>query len=160
MKTKEGMTDPFGWCAKLCAAFASLHRDARVLHLDIKGNNVLADVSKRKVYIIDLGLSVPLSAPVNPYVGKSKLRYWQPPELATLDLASSTAEVYSIAFLLCDVLVPKERGYHKERLVPGAIASRYGNQVVEDTVLRCFSEVPEARPTLDELSALFVKFRN
>lgn len=154
------MTEPLDWCFRLCEAFGSLHRDAQVLHLDVKGNNVLVDVVRRRVYIIDLGLSVPVGRGVigaqNPYYGKeTKLRYWQPPELATVKEAKSSMEVYSIAFLLADILVPKERGHHTEKLVLGPIGSKYGKEV-EDTVLRCFSSDPESRPTLDELSTLFL----
>lgn len=147
-------------CAKLSLALHSVHRVGYLLHNDVKSDNVVYKMSKSEITVIDFGLSITLNDRFeccNPYPSRTKnTKYWHAPELLTGATLTEHADTYGLGFVLLDVLIPSAHGVHKVPPQKGALALDYGQQV-EEFVLRCFSEQPRSRPTLDELAKAFQK---
>ena len=158
------LASPLGLCEEICAAVYSLHIEAGLIHLDIKGDNVILRTSDTnpgmyKVRLIDCGTSQPVSNNHNPYLrqgrNKSKEKHWFAPEYANATSFTPRTDTWSVAFLLADVLLPMEGGqYHKEAPLRGDIAKKFGTEVAEK-VLMCFCLEPRWRPSLPIMIALF-----
>ena len=161
--TSHPLASPLGLCEELCRAVHSLHTDAGMIHLDLKGDNVILRLGRErgvyKVRLIDCGTSQPVIKNTNPYLrlgrDKSKEKHWFGPEYRNATSFKPSTDTWSLAFLLADCLLPQEDGqYHKVAPRRGDIARQFGTEV-EEKVLLCFHEQPRWRPSLPCMIALF-----
>jgi serine/threonine protein kinase len=143
-------------CAELVRAFAFLHGNCKVLHLDVKSNNLLYDVRSVTVRLIDFGLAQPIGCAENKYFqNKDRTRKeWQGPEYLTARYFTAKTDIYALGMLFLDVLAPLEEGFHKKTPFPGCIAPLHG-KYVEQVVLACLARTPADRPTCASLLAEF-----
>lgn len=160
---RHPLANPLDVCAELCNAVHSLHADSGMLHLDLKGDNVIVRTRgtpvEYKVRLIDLGTSQPVGDNHNPYLqqgrNKSNEKHWFAPEWEHDAYLTPHTDTWALGYLLADCLIPLGGGkYHTVAPSPGLISKKFDAEV-EGIVLRCFNIVPRFRPSLVALKTLF-----
>ena len=161
---RHPLANPLGVCAEICNAVHSLHTDSGMLHLDLKGDNVILRTNQctpgeYKVRLIDLGTSQPVGDNHNPYLqqgrNKSNEKHWFAPEWKHDRCLTPHTDTWSLGYLLADCLLPLGGGkYHTVAPSPGLISKKFDAEV-EGIVLRCFNKAPRFRPSLVALKTLF-----
>jgi serine/threonine protein kinase len=158
------LVEPLRACAEICNAVHSLHKDSGMLHLDLKGDNVLIRRKEKtgpyKVQLVDMGCSQLVKKNLNQYLEqfrhKASEKHWFAPEWNHDTHLTPSADVWSLGYLLVDCLIPKGKGeYHSVPPSAGPIASKY-NTKIEELVLGCFNTDPRFRPTIPLLRTAFI----
>ena len=161
-----------GVALQVCEALKSLHEQAKVLHLDLKTNNVLYSVSRDEIRLIDFGLSQPVVKNKNPYIGarpRYKPNSYMRPAFDYTKHSQFTTktDIYALMYLLCDIVapLPAEEGFHEKTPPKGWFAKALGGlgvvsregQHLEEVVYSCVARKPMERPNIDVLIKLFKK---
>jgi serine/threonine protein kinase len=158
------LVEPLRACAEICNAVHSLHIDSGMLHLDLKGDNVLIRRKEKtgqyRVHLVDMGCSQLMKYNLNQYLEQFRLKasekHWYAPEWNHDTHLTPSADVWSLGYLLVDCLIPKGKGeYHSVPPSAGPIASKY-NTKIEELVLACFNTTPRFRPSIPRLKTAFI----
>ena len=151
-------------CETLCLAVSSLHKKSKMIHGDLKGNNILYRFSTCTRRLIDLGVAQLINGNRNPYLSRishsifrvrSSTKYWQGPEYKNDPTLSVNSDTYALGYVLLDLLVPlKSCQCWKSPPYTGIIAAAFNN-ALEISVISFFNHCPTDRPLLDDLALVF-----
>ena len=146
--------------AAVLLALAYLHDEARVIHRDVKGANVLLDRTGR-VKLADFGVASQLGHTASRRISIIGSPYWMAPETIRSEGATFSADIWSLGITLIELLegAPPHAELHPLRALfiipaappPGLRDAAAASPALSDFVGACLHKDPAARPTAREL---------
>ncbi|CAM9682575.1 unnamed protein product, partial [Hapterophycus canaliculatus] len=105
-KTKSllGEKTVLGWFAQLCLGVHNLHEEKKVLHRDIKPNNVFLMDSKKIIQLGDFGLAKVLSDGDKQVKAEVGTPYYTSPEMCNNQPYGFPSDVWSLGIVLFELL--------------------------------------------------------
>lgn len=142
---------------EICSAMRFVH-DHNIIHRDLKMKNILVNI-KKHIKICDFGISkiMDLTTLTSMTHGIGTLAFMAPEIFNTENKYDEKVDVYSFGvvmyYILTKGLYPefKGTGQYKSLLLPQSI-----NELSQSIIKRCWSILPEERPSFNEILYMIV----
>ncbi|TNJ26224.1 Kinase, WNK [Giardia muris] len=149
------------WCQQILSALYFLHtRPRKIIHRDIKAQNIFVDGADGTIKLGDLGLCASMIAH-RPTVSCIGTPEFMAPEACSATAYTEKVDIYAFGMLLIEILT-REFPYSECKSIvdilhkvtrgaePKALEA-VSNRRLKELIRRCINKDPERRPTAEEL---------